>query len=266
MKLSKKKHTKIQVFLYRTRQLLTVVSNWVNIKTTAKQTTANGIFFGFNHTKLLICPFCSLPAALLHLIGCDWLCPEAFAGLTTTAWPAREVTAGAPPTPFRARLHSQVQRGRGSPGISAVCIHKHRAGRREREEGAETKGNILRKEHSLDHTHMQMTLHSLGLCSTLRLLQKGASQLAYWHPSVELWGVESKRNMVPLPTRCAGRVLATLPGGGGNEWKQVRMQESRIRAKGNSQKQRTILKLSIKCCRELCNPTDERWDGLVDMS
>lgn len=27
----------------------------------------------------------SLPTALLHLIGCDWLCPEAFASFSVTA-------------------------------------------------------------------------------------------------------------------------------------------------------------------------------------
>lgn len=64
-----------------------------------------------------------LPAALLHLIGCDWLCPEPFTGLATATRPAGEVTPGASPAPLRARLHCQVQRGRGSPSIRATSFH-----------------------------------------------------------------------------------------------------------------------------------------------
>ena len=72
---------------------------------------------------------------------------------------------------------------------------------------------------------MQKSIHFLGLRSAPRLLQKGISQLANRHPSVELRGIESKRDEVPLPTQHAGRVLGTLPGGGGNEGKEVRMRE-----------------------------------------
>lgn len=63
-------------------------------------------------------------------------------------------------------------------------------------------------------THMQVIIHFLGLSSVPRLLQKGTSQLAHRHPSVELRGIESNRDVVPLPTQHAGRVLGTLPGGG----------------------------------------------------
>lgn len=66
-------------------------------------------------------------------------------------------------------------------------------------------------------THMQVTLHFLGLRSALCLLQKGTSQLAHRHPSVELRGIKSKRDEVPLPTQ-QSRVLGTLPGGGRNVW------------------------------------------------
>lgn len=38
-----------------------------------------GISFYHAHKKQ------SLPTALLHLIGCDWLCPEAFASFSVTA-------------------------------------------------------------------------------------------------------------------------------------------------------------------------------------
>lgn len=62
---------------------------------------------------------------------------------------------------------------------------------------------------------MQVTLHNLWLCSTPSLLQKGTSQLANRHPSVELRGIESMRDEVPLPTQHADRVLGTLPGGVG---------------------------------------------------
>lgn len=74
-------------------------------------------------------------------------------------------------------------------------------------------------------TPMQVTLHFVGLRSAPRLLQEGTSQLAYRHPSVELRGIESNRDGVPLPTQHAGRVPGTLPGGGGSEGKEVRMQE-----------------------------------------
>lgn len=63
-------------------------------------------------------------------------------------------------------------------------------------------------------THMQEIIQFLGLRSAPCLLQKGTSQLAHRHPSVELRGIESKRDGAPLPTQHAGRV--TLPGGG--EW------------------------------------------------
>lgn len=61
-----------------------------------------------------------LPAALLHLIGCDRLRPEAFARLATAARPVGVVTAGAPPAPLGPWLHSQIQRGRGPPSIGAA--------------------------------------------------------------------------------------------------------------------------------------------------
>ena len=74
-------------------------------------------------------------------------------------------------------------------------------------------------------THMQVTLHFLWLGSTPGLLQKGTSQLAHRYSSVELRGIESMRDGVPLPTQHAGRVPGTLPEGGGSEGKEVRMQE-----------------------------------------
>lgn len=54
------------------------------------------MFFSPSHARHLIFPFIffffyhahkkqSLPTALLHLIGCDWLCPEAFASFSVTA-------------------------------------------------------------------------------------------------------------------------------------------------------------------------------------
>lgn len=70
---------------------------------------------------------------------------------------------------------------------------------------------------------MQVTLHFLGLRSAPSLLQENTSQLAHRHPSVELRGIESKRDGVPLPTQHAGRVRGTLPGGGGSERKEVRV-------------------------------------------
>lgn len=88
---------------------------------------------------------------------------------------------------------------------------------------------------------MQVTLHFLGLCSAPRLLQKGTSQLAHRHPSVELRDIESKRGEVPLPTQHAGRVLGTLPGGGGSEGKEVRMQEWGTWGEERSQKQKCNL-------------------------
>lgn len=69
---------------------------------------------------------------------------------------------------------------------------------------------------------MQVGIHFVGLRSTL--LQKGTSQLAHRHSSVELRGIVSKRDAAPLPTQHAGRVQGTLPGGGGSEGKEVRMQ------------------------------------------
>ena len=68
-----------------------------------------------------------LPAALLHLIGRDRLRPEALAVLAPGAWPAGEVAPGASPAPLGARLHGQIQRGRG---VRAASVHTNRAGRR----------------------------------------------------------------------------------------------------------------------------------------
>lgn len=104
---------------------------------------------------------------------------------------------------------------------SYSSIHIHRAGGTKREEDAETKSNIVTEAHRLMVwiTPMQMTLRFLGLHSTLRLLQKGTSQLAHWHACVELRSVESERDFLTLN---AGRVLA---GGGGSEGKEVRVQK-----------------------------------------
>lgn len=85
---------------------------------------------------------------------------------------------------------------------------------------------------------MQVTLRFLGLRSAPRLLEKGTSQLAHRHPSVELRDIESERDEVPLPTQHAGRVLGTLPGGGGSEGKEVRTQEWGTWGEGRSQKQK----------------------------
>lgn len=90
-------------------------------------------------------------------------------------------------------------------------------------------------------THMQVTLHFFRLRSTPGLLQKGTSQLAHRHPSAELGGIESRRVMGddrPPPTQHAGRVRATLPGGGGSEGKQVRMQEWGMQGEEHSQRKK----------------------------
>lgn len=60
-----------------------------------------------------------------------------------------------------------------------------------------------------------------------------------------------------LPTLHAGRVLGTLPGGGGSEGKEVRMKELGTQGEERSQKQNAILDLSIKCCLKMCNANDE---------
>lgn len=62
-----------------------------------------------------------------------------------------------------------------------------------------------------------MTLHFVGLRSAATVLEKGTSQLAHRHPSVELLRGITERDNVSLPTLHAGRVLGALPGGGEDE-------------------------------------------------
>lgn len=64
-----------------------------------------------------------LPAALLHLVGCDWLCPEAFAVLAPAARPTGLIAPGAPSPPLGARPHGQIQRGGGPPSVRATGVH-----------------------------------------------------------------------------------------------------------------------------------------------
>lgn len=65
-------------------------------------------------------------------------------------------------------------------------------------------------------THVQATVHFLGLRGARRLLQEGTSQLTHGHSGVELRSIESSGDGGgTLPAQHAGRVLETLPGGGG---------------------------------------------------
>lgn len=118
---------------------------------------------------------------------------------------------------FTARSREDV--ARPSSG-QLVFIHTD-SRRRKSEEDVEETTNTVTQVHGLIVavwiTHMQVTLHFFRLRSAASLLQKGTSQLAHRHPSVELRGIKSKRNEVSLPTQHAGRVLGTLPGGGGSQ-------------------------------------------------
>lgn len=154
---------------------------------------------------------------------------------------------------FTARSREDVARPASGQLVSTQTEREE-----EREEDVEAKADIVTEVHRLIVpvwiTHMQVTLHFLRLCSAPRLLQEGTSQLAHRHPSVELRGIESKRDEVPLPTQHAGRVLGTLPGGGGSEGKEVRMQEWGTWGDWRSQKNKyNVEPFSTKGCPKMCS-------------
>lgn len=123
-----------------------------------------------------------LPGALLHLVGCDWLCPEALAGFATSSWPLK--VAPVPP-PASLRTSRQIQRGCGLARIGTTGFHKHKEKQKKKRKDG---GKHSYEGHTVWITHLKATLQFLLACSALCLLEEGTPQLAHQHPSVELPG------------------------------------------------------------------------------
>lgn len=145
-----------------------------------------------------------LPGALLHLVGCDWLCPEALAGFATSSWPLK--VAPVPP-PASLRTSRQVQRGCGLARIGTTGFHKHKEKQKKKRKDG---GKHSYEGHTVWITHLKATLQFLLACSALCLLEEGTPQLAHQHPSVELWGIGSWMDKEPVLTWDVDRILAIL--------------------------------------------------------
>lgn len=80
-----------------------------------------------------------LPAALLHLLSSDWLCPKAFTTLANATQRTLLVAPGTAAASFAARPHCQIQRGR-HPDVGVAP-----GGERGRVEKVEARSNSLKE-------------------------------------------------------------------------------------------------------------------------